>query len=167
MTLLCGCICTLNGDGAYQLFFVLNSALCNLNGYGSPQNECKWVSVFEWGEGDSVRACVKEESVRACVGVCTRVNRVIAWTMTSISIVEWVQIILKVSENCEYFFQVHFWQMRRTCSIGCESIFRFLIFLFINIESVRSKFAEILRQQRTIERTRICANTCTYVCLYV
>lgn len=65
---------------------------------------------------------------------------------------------MKVSENCEYFFQVHFWQMRRTCSIGCESIFRFLNFLFINIESVRSKFAEILRQQRTIERTRICAN---------
>lgn len=35
-----GCICTLNGNGAYQLFFVLNSALCNLNGYGSPV--CEW-----------------------------------------------------------------------------------------------------------------------------
>lgn len=38
--LLGGCFCTLTyGNGAYQLFFVLNSALCNLNGYGSPACE--------------------------------------------------------------------------------------------------------------------------------
>lgn len=121
---------------------------------------CMWVSEWE------VEVCM-----HVCVGVCTRVNRVIACTMTSIS-----SCIMSANSkrrwivNCEYFFSSAFLgEMRRTCSIGRESIgdacFLFLFsYLFINIVEV----CAVNLQKFTDNKERLNAQEFAQICtLYI